>query len=76
VKLRVLFVGRTRYRLPLPSWLELNSPSIEKTVQTGPSTLRTGFGAHAARARDFYLFLARWRATHDMIDFCVLLITC
>lgn len=36
----------------LPSWLELSSPSTEKTVQTGPSTLRTGFGANAARGHN------------------------
>lgn len=35
----------------LPPWLRLESPSSDKTVQTGPHTVRTGFGPDAARAR-------------------------
>jgi len=35
----------------LPSWLVFESPSENKTVQTGPDRVRTGFGANAPRAR-------------------------
>jgi hypothetical protein len=35
----------------LPGWLVLESPSEDKTVQTGPDRLRSGFGPNAARAR-------------------------
>jgi hypothetical protein len=35
----------------LPSWLTFESPTTGKTSQTSESTLRTGFGANAPRAR-------------------------
>ncbi len=35
----------------LPAWLTLESPSSDKTVQTGPDTVRLGFGPNAPRAR-------------------------
>jgi hypothetical protein len=36
----------------LPSWLVLESPSADKSVQVGPHELKTGFGPDAARARN------------------------
>lgn len=35
----------------LPSWLSLSCATVNRTSQTSASTIRTGFGANAARAR-------------------------
>jgi hypothetical protein len=42
---------RTAGAFTLPSWLTLTCATTGRTVQTSASTLRTGFGANAARAR-------------------------
>ncbi len=35
----------------LPSWLTVTCPTAERSIQTGPATVRTGFAANTARAR-------------------------